>query len=585
MRALPPPPPAGRGAGPAGAEALPGADDAAAAVRTAVADEVAAAGQAASLPGPEQAAGPAPGPGTGADKVVAHHRGWRVVAKNFSWITASQFITAAGNLVLTPFVIHGLGVERYGLYILAGTITSYIGSFNGGLLGAAGRYFPVYAGSDDREATTRLLFTFGLMVLVLGTLVSGIDWLISPLIVHALPMRVGLRPEAVFLFRTLGILITFALLHSLVQAVVTARQRFDRAIQAALLCYGLWVGGLVLVVEDHLGLRGIAVVYLAQQAGAVLVIAPTAVQYLSRKGLGLLSRQKIREMWSFSLKLQVGTWANLVNSTIDTMVVGMALSVRTVGFYNSGNSFANQVNSVASNVVDPASVEIGNTYGSEGPEEAFRKFVPAHRAWLTVVTGWTAVGAAAGYFAVTAWLGRDFALGGWVAVIALLGSLFSLNVSLLNSYVRTVLNAGLEMRYGIVKMVANVGLTIPMALLGAVPVAIGAALASVVSANYLVHVARRQINPGIPGIWAEMPAARAAVAAALTVGLELLERPHLTPGPLGLLECVPPALVGVVAFAVLAVGPGACARVVGTAVRERRLPVELLKAGLAGRRA
>ncbi len=508
-----------------------------------------------------------------------------LLGKNFSWITASQFLTAGGNLVLTPFVIHGLGVERYGLYVLAGTITSYIGSFNGGLLGAAGRYFPVYAGADDREATTRLLVTFSLLVLGLGAIVSGTDWVVSPFIVDALSMRAALRPEALFLFRVMGLLITFSLLHSLVQAVVTARQRFDRAIQAGFICYGLWVLGMVVVVTYHLGLRGVAVVFLAQQAAAVAVILPTAMRYLVRSGLRLLPRREVREMWSFSAKLQVTSWANLVNSSIDTMMVGTALSVRTVGFYNSGNSFANQVNSVASNVTAPAGVEIGNTYGREGPERAFRQFERAQQLWLAGVTGWTAVGAAAGYFAVTAWLGSSFALGGWVAVIALGGSLFTLNVSLLNSYVRTVRNADLELRYGVVQMVANLGLTIPMAFIGALPVAVGAAAASIISADYLVRACRRHLRPDIPGIWREMPAMRAAVAGAVTVALEWLVRPVVVTGPLGLLECVPPALVGLSVFGLLLLGPRRCAQALSSLVRDRRVPRELLEGALAPRRA
>ena len=81
--------------------------------------------------------------------------GLRGVARGFSWGTAGQLIGVAGNLVLTPFIIHGLGVERYGIFVLVVTLTGMLTSFDGGVMGAAARYFAVYAGTDDRRSTTQ----------------------------------------------------------------------------------------------------------------------------------------------------------------------------------------------------------------------------------------------------------------------------------------------------------------------------------------------------------------------------------------------------------------------------------------------
>ena len=82
-----------------------------------------------------------------------------------------------------------------------------------------------------------------------------------------------------------------------------------------------------------------------------------------------------------------------------------------------------------------------------------------------------------------------------------------------------------------------------------------------------------------------MPALRAAVAGAVTVALEWLVRPLVVTGPLGLLECVPPALVGLGVFAVLLLGPRRCAQALGSLVRDKRVPRELLEGALAPRRA
>ena len=39
----------------------------------------------------------------------------------------------AGNLVLTPFIIHGLGDQRFGIFVLVVTLTGMLTSFDGGV--------------------------------------------------------------------------------------------------------------------------------------------------------------------------------------------------------------------------------------------------------------------------------------------------------------------------------------------------------------------------------------------------------------------------------------------------------------------
>ena len=95
----------------------------------------------------------------------------------------------------------------------------------------------------------------------------------------------------------------------------------------------------------------------------------------------------------------------------------------------------------------------------------------------------------------------------------------------------------------------------PLAFFGAVAVAVGAALAQALSAFYLLRLARRRIRSDIPNFFRQMPLVRAALAALVTVVLEVLVRRHVRTGPLGMLECVPAALVGLAVYGLVVVGP------------------------------
>jgi O-antigen/teichoic acid export membrane protein len=364
--------------------------------------------------------------------------GLRGVARGFSWGTVGQFTGVAGNLLLTPFIIHGLGVERYGIFVLVVTLSGMLTSFDGGLMGAASRYFAVYAGTDDRRSTTRLLVTFCVLLTGLGAVISAAAWFLSPVVVGFLNMSAIWRAQAVFLFRTLGILVTTLFIHTLFQLVLNARQRYAWSTAAGLVTYGLYVVGFVIVIETGGGLRGVAFIFVGQQVLASVLIIPVAIRYLDRRGIGLIPWTNLRPIISFSGKLQVGGIASLVVTEVDSLVIGGALSVQALGIYSPGANFANQLSSVVSNALTPAGVHLSHVYGREGEQGTLREFRRLQRMWVVAVTGWTMVAMASAYFGIVAWLGPRFQLSGWICIVLTAGASVPLVTGLIAGYVTAV---------------------------------------------------------------------------------------------------------------------------------------------------
>ena len=488
--------------------------------------------------------------------------GLRGVARGFSWGTVGQLIGVAGNLVLTPFIIHGLGIERYGIFVLVVTLTGMLNTFDGGVVGAASRYFSVYAGTDDRKSTTQLLVTFCVLLTGVGLIISTAAWFLSPVVVGFLNMSAIWRPQAIFMFRTLGILVTTLFIHSLFQMVINARQRYAWTTFASLATYAAYVVGFVIVIENGFGLRGVAFIFVGQQVLASALIIPVAVRYLDRRGIGFIGWAKLRSILSFSGKVQVGAIAMLVVTEVDTLVIGGGLSVHALGIYSPGANFAGQLSSVASNGLAPAGVHLGNVYGHEGEEGTFREFKRLQRMWVVAVTGWTMVAMASAYFGILAWLGPRFSLSGWICIVLLAGASVPLVTSLIGSYAAAVGRAGALARYGIVSMVANIVLTIPMVLLGSLGVVAATAIGQLASAVYMLRDVRRTVRPDLPNPLHHVPLLRGLAAAALTFGLEVAIRPYLPVGALGLLAAGVPALLGLGVFAVLILGPRQAFRIV-----------------------
>jgi O-antigen/teichoic acid export membrane protein len=489
---------------------------------------------------------------TGGDKKPPGLRG---VARGFSWGTVGQLTGVAGNLVLTPFIIHGLGLQRYGIFELVVTLSGMLTTFDGGAMTAAARYFSVYAGTDDKLSTTRLLVTFCVLLTGLGIALSAVAWFLSPVIVNFLHMSAVWRPQAIFLFRTLGVLVTTLFIHTLFQQVITARQRWAWNTFSGLATYALYVVGFVVVIDTDKGLRGVAFIFIGQQVLSSILVIPVALQYLDRKGVRLLRWREFRSILSFSAKQQVSGVAYLVVTEVDSLVIGTGLSVEALGIYSPGANFANQLSSVASNALGPASVHLGNTYGREGEQGTFREFRRLQRMWVVAVTGWTMVAMAAAYFGISAWLGPRFHLAGWICIVLTAGASVPLVTGLIGSYVGAVGKAGALARYGVVSMVVNIVLTVPMVLLGSLGVVAATAIGQLVAAIYMMHDVRRTVRRDLPNPLRYVPFVRGTAAAALTVGLELAIMPYLPVGAVGLLAAGIPALIGLAAFGVLVLGP------------------------------
>lgn len=511
---------------------------------------------------PLQVAAPVPGSVAGTTETGQRPPGLRGIARGFSLGITSQLIGVAGNLVLTPFVIHGLGIQRYGVFILVVTATGMLTSFDGGVLGAAQRYFAVYAGTDDRRSTTQLLVTFCVVLSGVGIVMSTAAWFLAPLIVALLHMSDIWRPQAVFLFRTLGILCTTLFLHTLFQYVLNARQRYAWSTFSSLLTYALYVVGFVIVIDAGLGLRGVAFIFVGQQVLASLLIVPVALRYLDRRAIALVPWAKLRSIMSFSGKQQIGGISGLVTSEVDSLVIGGGLSAHALGIYSPGANFANQLTSVAFNGLGPAGVHLGNVYGSEGEDGTFREFKRLQRLWVMAVTGWTMVAMASSYFGIVAWLGPKFSLAGWICIVLAGGSAIPLTTGLIGTFAVAVGKVGAMMRYGIVSMIVNIAFTIPMVLLGSLGVVAATAAGMLASAIYMMHDVRRSIRHDIPNPLRYVPLVRGVVVAVLTLGLELAVRPYLPQGPIGLLGAGVPALVGLGVFGVLVIGPRRALRMV-----------------------
>lgn len=479
------------------------------------------------------------------------------------------------NLGLTPYLIHGIGLTQFGIYSLVATITVFLGSFDGGIGTTTQRFFAMYAGQDDRVAITRLLCTSATMVVGGGVVFAVADWFAAPLFIGLFRMPREYYSGTAFLLRTFGLLIVVSLLHSLLVSVLKAHQRFGVTSKSVIFSYLAWSGGIVLAVQDGSGLKGIALALIFEQVVASALILPFVWSYTTRSGVGLTSRAELRRFFAFASRVQTMGLSSLVNMQFDALIIGAFLPIRNVGLYNAGANPATQVRFVATAVIPPAANRLAATYAREGEAAAKVEMAKLQRLWVVGTVAWCSAALGAAYYGVLAWLGPEFRTAALVCTILLAGHAVNLLTGVMTAYAGAVGQPGVETRYGLVGMVVNVVLTVPLILVGVLGVVAATAVGSAVGSLYLLRVARRQLGRDLPNFLLDIPILPALLCFGLTFAIEVVAAPSMPQGPLGLALSGLPALAGLVLYGITWLGPRRFFVLVQS-LRRKVLPLDLL---------
>ncbi len=232
-------------------------------------------------------------------------------------------------------MVHHLGNSAYGLWILCGSLTWYLGLFNLGVGNAVTRYVAKFhAAANDREVSSVVSSALAIF------LVSGAAAILVSVMLAALVVPLFHVPEGYqFAARVIVILAGFNVAVSLVCGVfsgaVTALHRFDLYNLIGIANSLVSAVAIVLVLAHGKGLIALALVNLAFVAAAGFAYTGVAFRLFPALKIGLArcDREHLKMIFSFSVyAFLLQASFNMIFYT-DSMIVGAFLSVSMVTFF------------------------------------------------------------------------------------------------------------------------------------------------------------------------------------------------------------------------------------------------------------
>jgi O-antigen/teichoic acid export membrane protein len=285
-------------------------------------------------------------------KWVAAHKSEleQTVKKNIVWNSLDYVVLPAALLVLTPFFVHRLGSEQFGIWVLANALAGLTGVFGLGLAGATIKFVSAYHARADMLSVERVvastLTVYGLLGIVTCLVVSLTA---SFLVGHVFRVGAANVPIAIVSTRLAGLCFSVRMFQEVLQATVQGCHRYDVsarigmstkcAILAASALLVLWHQGVVQILSATVIVSGLSSVAFGLAARKLI---PGLRFYPS---LNIVS---LREVFGFGFYSWLQNLAGTVFAQADVFLVGTLLGPGAVTIYSVCQRLAMQIHSLLS---------------------------------------------------------------------------------------------------------------------------------------------------------------------------------------------------------------------------------------------
>jgi O-antigen/teichoic acid export membrane protein len=270
------------------------------------------------------------------------------------------------GLLLTPFLIHHLGLAAYGVWALALTLTfsgGYAALSELGIEGATVRYVAESSADHDLEALNRTVSTSLAVFCVIAVILAPAAVLLAHLLVQLFGVPQHLRSAATICFVLVGAQLALELPARAFVAVLEGTQQFV-SYQGVELSRALLQAGLfVFVLLQGWGIIGLGAAIAAGSLSALVtywILAHRAVAGLRASPFGA-RRAELTRLVRFGGGVFTLRLVSTVYNQMDKAIVGIALGPRSVGLYeiaNKVNLSAASIGSVSVSAIVPAAASM-----------------------------------------------------------------------------------------------------------------------------------------------------------------------------------------------------------------------------------
>ena len=257
------------------------------------------------------------------------------LAKNTAWNLLGQLAPMLAAVLAIPWLVAGMGVDRFGVLTLAWMVLGYFSVFDLGLGRALIVLISEKLGSRELEELPSLIWTALLLMMLLGIIGGTVMWVLAGwLTTDALAIPPDLAEETTATFKLLAVSVPIVIVATGLRGILEAYQRFDLVNIARIpLSVLTFIGPLcVLPFSERLDL----IVLSLLAVRAIFFIVSVALVHVVNTDL--LQRIRWNQKYLRTL-FGFGGWMTITNLVgpmmmyLDRFAIGSALGMAAVAYY------------------------------------------------------------------------------------------------------------------------------------------------------------------------------------------------------------------------------------------------------------
>ncbi|MGD1018520.1 MAG: oligosaccharide flippase family protein [Verrucomicrobiia bacterium] len=263
------------------------------------------------------------------------------VFRNSSLEMASKVVGIAAGIFLSPYLIHSLTKETYGLWVLIGSVVGYFGFTDFGVRIATGRLIAYYRARQDAAKVNHTINTSLALLTASGLVVTLLTFLLSPYFGHLFHIGPNVLhvPTAVFLC---GFAVAVGLPLTVFEGCLAGYERYDLINIVEIIMIIARVGLTVWMIQLGYGILALAAINFA------LTVAGGGVKFLLchrvfeplHVAVEHIDRVTIRETYATSIWFLILAVSVRISFFTDNIVIGYFRSTGEVAVYSVAGRLA-----------------------------------------------------------------------------------------------------------------------------------------------------------------------------------------------------------------------------------------------------
>jgi len=262
-------------------------------------------------------------------------RNFRDSAGNASYSIAEYIAQPVSMLVAAPFLVHKLGLQQYGIWMLVSAILGSMGILSTGFGDATVKYVSAYRGQNNPYGVRRTIRATLTVNTVLGGLFGLCVWFSATFCVdHVFKIEPALHTASVQAIQISAIILLIRSVESVFVSTLRAYERYGPPVKLNVFLRAIVVVSAVVIAAMG---RGVVAIMLATLFWSAIIVVLQAVA--ARRVVGpfnpfpSLAKEPLAEVFSFGCFSWLQSLAGVMFTYADRFLVAAMLGTGPVAIY------------------------------------------------------------------------------------------------------------------------------------------------------------------------------------------------------------------------------------------------------------